>query len=149
MSIFDTRQIIHRTWNLFDKVRKCGKNVIPLVLMNRHINQSRCERNIMSGILCVMQKRLSSATYSYIKVKAKNTYALNSTYIKVQHHTLWYYPGEESGYLSTLTLKESSSVSVKKSFFSAVGISKLTAKSTHVLNSTYIKVQHYLMTFTN
>ena len=33
------------------------------------------------------------------KVKAKNTYVLISTYIEVQHHTLSYYPGKQSGYL--------------------------------------------------
>jgi len=42
------------------KLENARKVVVPLVLMNRHINQS----------------------------KAKNTYVLNSRYIKVQHHTL-------------------------------------------------------------
>ena len=31
--------------------------------------------------------------------KANNTYVLISRYIKVQHHTLWYYAGKESGYV--------------------------------------------------
>ena len=48
------------------------------------------------------------------KVKATNTFVLNSKYIKVQHHTLLYLPGKESGYPIPNLLEESSSVSDKK-----------------------------------
>ena len=41
-------------------------------------------------------------------------------------------------------LKESNPVSGIKRLFSATGTWKAKAKSTHVLNSTYIEVQHYL-----
>ena len=43
------------------------KIAVPLVIMNRHINQSRCERYILSVEFDVCyKKRLSSATYLYI-----------------------------------------------------------------------------------
>ena len=44
------------------------------------------------------KKRLSSAAYWCIKSQSENTYVLFSRYIKVQHHTLRYYPVKESGY---------------------------------------------------
>ena len=82
------------------------------------------------------------------KVRAKNTYVQNPRYITVQHHILSYYPGKASGYLRPYILTESNSVSRKKRIFSATGLSKVKAKNTHVLNSTYIKIQHYPMIFT-
>ena len=127
------------------------KIVVSLVLMNRHINQSRCGKYIMSVELYVWYYKKGSILLrrGISKVKAKDTYVLNSRYIKVQHHTLWYYPGKESRYPRPYILKEPNSVSHKKRLFSATGIWKAKAKGTHVLNTTHIKVQHYPMTFTS
>ena len=149
-SVFDTRQTIHGTWNLLNKCWKCKKTIVPMVLMNRHINRSRCERYIMSVEFYAWCKKgpLLLRT-GVLKAKAKNTHVQNSRYIKVQHHTVWYHPGKEAGYLRPDILKESNSVSDKKRFFSATSIWKVRAKSTHVLNSTYIKLQHHPIIFTS
>ena len=66
------------------------KIVVSLVLMNRHINQSRCGKYIMSVELYVWYYKKGSILLrrGISKVKAKDTYVLNSRYIKVQHHTL-------------------------------------------------------------
>ena len=48
--------------------------------------------------MCDKRKKLPSAAYWYIYVKAKNAYVENSRYIKVQHHTLLCYLGEGAGY---------------------------------------------------
>ena len=127
------------------------KVVVPLVLMNRYINQSRCEGYIMSAEFYVWHNQKGSLLLrtGISKVKARNTHVLNSSYIKAQHHTLWYYPGKESGYLRPYILTESNSVPHKKWIFSATGISKVKAKSTHVFNSKYMKAQHYPMIFTS
>ena len=64
------------------------KIVVPLVLMNRNIKVG------VKGILCLWNSMCDAKKGSVLlrtgisKVKAKNTYVLNSRYIKVQHHAL-------------------------------------------------------------
>ena len=102
-------------------VRNERKVVVSFVLMNRYINQSRCEGYIMSAEFYVWHNQKGSLLLrtGISKVKARNTHVLNSSYIKAQHHTLWYYPGKESGHLRPCMLKESNPVSHKKMLFSA------------------------------
>ena len=61
------------------------KRVVPLVLMNRYINQSRCETYILSVEFDVWYKKGSVLLRTCIlKVKATNTYVLNSRCIQIQ-----------------------------------------------------------------
>ena len=89
------------------------KIVVSLVLMNRHNNKRRCDRYIMSVELYVWYIKQGSILRrtGVPKVKAKNIYAIHSRNNKIQDHTLWYYPGKESEYLSRYALTESNSVS--------------------------------------
>ena len=91
------------------------------------------------GILCVIQKGSHVLRTGVSKVKAKNAHIPYSRYIKIQHHTLWYYPGKESGYLRPYIFEESNSVFDQKRLYSSSGIWNVRAQSTHVLNSKYIK----------
>ena len=120
-------------------VENARKMVGPLVHMDRHINQSRCERYLLSvGFLCVIPKEVCLLLRTGIsKVNAKNTYVPISRYIKVQHHTLWYYPCKESGYQILHIKRVELCVWYKRHSFTT-GTRKAKAKSTHVLNSTCI-----------
>ena len=75
------------------------KIVVPLVLMNRPSNQRRHEVYYVWNCMCDTKKGSLLLRTGVSKVKATNTYVLNS---------------KESGYPRPYILEESSSVSDKK-----------------------------------
>ena len=93
----------------------------------------------------------SSATYRYIKSQVKNTCVRNFRCVKVQHDTLWYYPGKESAYLRRYIYEESNSVPAKKGLisrsFATYRYINIQVKNTYVLNSRCIKVQHHTLCY--
>ena len=75
----------HKTcWITVENARKI---VVPLVLMNRHINQSRCERYITSVEFYVSY--ISKALFRCVLVyqsQSEKYLRTNFRYIKVQHY---------------------------------------------------------------